>query len=139
MKLIALQISSLMSWLQHLVWTIIIQINTSLLVNWIFFRPRVSTNLCKTSFKFPGSKIWETVPLGLKCLPYYKLKKEWKYYLFIKQTWSYPYFACFFITNVIWVIFFSSFFCCHFSERDGVQLNSSWSFRHCPHMYIISF
>ena len=41
-----------------------------------YFRPRVSTNLRKMSFKFSAPKIWEILPLGLKGLPYYKFKKE---------------------------------------------------------------
>ena len=50
-----------------------------------YFRLRVSTNLGKTSFKFSAPKIWETVPPGLKCLPYHKFKKEWKSYLLTNQ------------------------------------------------------
>ena len=41
-----------------------------------YFRLRGSTNLGKMSFKFSAPKIWETVPLGFKCLPYHKFKKE---------------------------------------------------------------
>ena len=50
-----------------------------------YFRSRVSTNLRKMSFKFSAPKIWEILPLGLKGLPYYKFKKEWKSYLLINQ------------------------------------------------------
>ena len=50
-------------------------------------RRKVSTNLGKSSFKFSGSKIWETVPLSLKCVSYNTFKKEWKRQLFINQTW----------------------------------------------------
>ena len=42
-----------------------------------YFGPRVPTNLGKMSIKFSAPKIWETVPLGLKCLPYHKFEKEW--------------------------------------------------------------
>ena len=59
--------------------------NTRFVSNLNYFRPRVSTNLGKTFFKFSAPKIWETVPPGLKCLPYYKFKKEWKSYLLINQ------------------------------------------------------
>ena len=57
--------------------------NTRFICNLNYFRSRVSTNLGKTSFKFSAPKIWETVPSGLKCLPYHKFKKEWKFYLLI--------------------------------------------------------
>ena len=43
--------------------------------------------LGKTSFKFSAPKIWETVPPGLKCLPYHKFKKEWKSCLVTEQIW----------------------------------------------------
>ena len=46
------------------------------------FRPRVSTNLGKMSFKLSAPKI--------KCLPYHKFKKEWKFYLLINQIWFQP-------------------------------------------------
>ena len=36
--------------------------NTRFDSNLNYFRPRVSINLGKTSFKFPAPKIWETVP-----------------------------------------------------------------------------
>ena len=81
MKLIAFEIFSLMSWLQNRVYTIM----TRFVSNLNYFRPRVSTNLGKTSFKFSAPKIWETVPPGLKCLPYHKFKKEWKSYLLTNQ------------------------------------------------------
>ena len=60
--------------------------NTRFVSNLNYFRPRVSTNLGKTSFKFSAPKIWETVPPGLKCLPYHKFKKEWKSYLLINHS-----------------------------------------------------
>ena len=50
-----------------------------------YFRLRGSTNLGKMSFKFSAPKIWETVPPGLKCLPYHKFKKEWKSCLLTNQ------------------------------------------------------
>ena len=50
--------------------------NTRFVSNLNYFRPRVSTTLGKTSFKFSAPRIWETVPPGLKCLPYHKFKKE---------------------------------------------------------------
>ena len=59
--------------------------NPRFVSNLNYFRLRVSTNLGKTSFKFSAPKIWETVPPGLKCLAYYKFKKEWKYYLLTNQ------------------------------------------------------
>ena len=59
--------------------------NTRFVSNLNYFRPRVSTNLGKTSFKFSAPKIWETVPPGLKCLPYRKFKKEWKSCLLTNQ------------------------------------------------------
>ena len=59
--------------------------NTRFVTNLNYFRPRVSTNLGKTSVKFSAPKIWETVPPGLKCLPYHKFKKEWKSCLLISQ------------------------------------------------------
>ena len=59
--------------------------NTRFVSNLSYFRPRVSTNLGKTSFKFSAPKVWETVPLGLKCLPYHKFKKEWKSCLLTNQ------------------------------------------------------
>ena len=51
----------------------------------------ISTNLGKTSFKFSAPKIWETVPPGLKCLPYHKFKKEWKSCLLTNQIWPCSY------------------------------------------------
>ena len=59
--------------------------NTRFVSKLNYFRPRVSTNLGKKSFKFSAPKIWETVPPGLKCLPYQKFKKEWKSYLLTNQ------------------------------------------------------
>ena len=59
--------------------------NTRFVSNLNYFRPRVSTNLGKMSFKFSAPKIWETVPPGLKCLPYHKFKKEWKSCLLTNQ------------------------------------------------------
>ena len=58
--------------------------NTRFVSKLSYFKPRVSTNLGKMSFKFSSPKIWETVPLqvvlqvvlspsGLKCLPYHKV------------------------------------------------------------------
>ena len=47
---------------------------------------RGSTNLGNMFCKFSAPKIWETVPLGLKCLPYHKFKKEWKSYLLINHS-----------------------------------------------------
>ena len=61
--------------------------NTRFVCNLNYFRPRVSTNLGKTSFKFSAPNIWETVPPGLKCLPYHKFKKEWKSCLLTNQIW----------------------------------------------------
>ena len=43
--------------------------------------------LGKTSFKFSAPKIWETVPPGLKCLPYHNFKEEWKSCHLSNQTW----------------------------------------------------
>ena len=62
--------------------------NTRFVSKLNYFRSRVSTNLRKMSFKFSDPKIWETLPLGLKGLPYHKFKKEWKSYLLINQIWS---------------------------------------------------
>ena len=59
--------------------------NTRFVSNLNYFRRRVSTNLGKTSFKLSAPKIWETVPPGLKCLPYRKFKKEWKSCLLTNQ------------------------------------------------------
>ena len=59
--------------------------NTRFVSNLHYFRPRVSTNLGKTSNKFSAPKIWETVPPGLKYLPYHTFKKEWKSYLLTNQ------------------------------------------------------
>ena len=47
---------------------------------------KTEANLGKSSFKFSGSNIWETVLLSLKCVPYNTFKKEWKRQLLINQT-----------------------------------------------------
>ena len=60
--------------------------NTRFVSKLNYFRLRGSTNLGNMSFKFSASKIWETVPLGLKCLPYHKFKKKWKSYLLINHS-----------------------------------------------------
>ena len=70
--------------------------NIRFVSNLNYFRPRVSTNLGKTSFKFSAPKIWETVPPGLKCLPYHKFKKEWKSYLLTNQIWP-----CLYVLSLI--------------------------------------
>ena len=70
--------------------------NTRFVSNLNYFRPRVSTNLGKTSFKFSAPKIWETVLPGLKCLPYHKFQKEWKSFLLTNQIWP-----CLFILSLI--------------------------------------
>ena len=44
----------------------------------MLFRPRVSTNAGKSSFRFSGSKIWEILPVNLKCVSNNIFKKEWK-------------------------------------------------------------
>lgn len=51
--------------------------NTRFATNNNFFRPRVSTNMGKSSFIFSASKIWETVPTYLKYMPYNNFKREW--------------------------------------------------------------
>ena len=100
MRLIAFQIDSLMSWLQYHVYTIIRFVG-----NLNYFRPRVSTNLGRTSFKFSTPKIWETVPPGLKCLPYHKFKKEWKCCLLTNQIWP-----CLYVLSLILfeILFFTA-------------------------------
>ena len=70
--------------------------NKRFVSNLNYFRPRVSTNLGKTSFKFSAPKIWETVPPGLKCLPYHKFKKEWKSCLLTNQIWP-----CLYVLSLI--------------------------------------
>ena len=87
-----------MSWLQHRVYTII---STRFVSKLTYFRPRVSTNLGKMSFKFSAPKIWETVPLGLKCLPHHKFKKEWKSYLLVNWSLILALLICS-ITDIIW-------------------------------------
>ena len=82
--------------------------NTRFACNLNYSRPRVSTNLGKISFKFSASKIWETEQSGLKCLPYHKFKKEWKFCLLSNQIWSWL--VCS-ITDIIWD-FYSSLYCC---------------------------
>ena len=59
--------------------------NTRFANNLNFFRPRVSTNVGKSSFKFSRSKIWESVPSNLKNNIF---KREYKYYLLSNQIWS---------------------------------------------------
>ena len=68
--------------------------NTRFASNFNFFRPRVSTNLGKSSFKFSASKIWETVPLSLKYLfsswPSHSVRlalaiSEWLWSLFLRR------------------------------------------------------
>ena len=70
--------------------------NTRFVSNLNYFRPRVSTSLGKKSFKFSAPKIWETVPPGLKCLPYHKFKKEWKSCLLTNQIWP-----CLYVLSLI--------------------------------------
>ena len=55
--------------------------NTRFANNLNFLRPRVLTNMGKSMYRFSSSKIWESVPLRIKCLPYNTFKKEYKYYL----------------------------------------------------------
>ena len=96
-------------------------------------RPRVSTNLGKTSFKFSAPKFWDTVPPSLKCLPFHKFKKEWKSYLLTNQIWP-----CIYVLSLIWDII-SSLYCCRLSEHDGVQQESSCYFGHCTQMNLMPF
>ena len=70
--------------------------NTRFVSNLNYFRPRVSTNLGKTSFKFSAPKIWETVRPGRKCLPYHMFKKEWKSCLLTHQIWP-----CLYVLSLI--------------------------------------
>ena len=78
--------------------------NTRFVSNLNYFRPRVSTSLGKTSFKFSARKIWETVPPGRKCLPYHKFKKEWMSYHLTNQIWP-----CLYVLSLIlFEIFFLS-------------------------------
>ena len=79
--------------------------NTRFISNLNYSRPRVSTNLGKTSFKFSAPKIWETVPPGLKCLPYHKFKKEWNPCLLTNQIWP-----CLYLLSLILfeILFLSS-------------------------------
>ena len=108
--------------------------NTRFVSNLNYFRPRVSTNLGKTSFKFSAPKIWETVPPGLKCLPYHKFKKEWKSYLLTNQIWP----CLCSITDII-LDFISSLYCCRSSQHDGVQQESSCYFGHSTQIILMSF
>ena len=109
--------------------------NIRFVSNLNYFRPRVSTNLGKTSFKFSAPKVWETVAPGLKCLPYHKFKKEWKS-LSSNQP-NLTLLICS-ITDIIWD-FISSLYCCRLSEHDGVQQESSCNFGHCTQMNLMSF
>ena len=108
-----------------------ISVNTRFVSNMNYFRPRVSTNLGKKSFKFSAPKIWETVPPGLKCLPYHKFKKEWKSCLLANQIWP-----CLYVLSLR---FYSSFYCCRLFEHDGVQQESSCFLGHCTQMNLMSF
>ena len=79
-----------MPWLQHPVCTKI----QDLLVNWIFFRPRVSSNLgLKRLLIFLVQKSEKLCHFSQMST---KFKKEWNTIFFY-----YPYFLCFFITDVI--------------------------------------
>ena len=108
--------------------------NTRFVSNLNYFRPRVSTNLGKTSFKFSAPKIWETVPPGLKCLPYHKFKKEWKSCLLTNQIWpEYMFYHWYYLR------FYSTLYCCQLFQYDGVQQESSCYFGHRTQMNLISF
>ena len=49
--------------------------NTRYAANQNFFKPSVRTNYGTSAFKFSATKIWESVPLELKCIPYMLFKK----------------------------------------------------------------
>ena len=61
--------------------------NTRFANNLNFFRPRVSTNMGKSTYRFSSPKIWESIPLRIKSLPYNTFKNEYKCYLLYNQTW----------------------------------------------------
>ena len=71
--------------------------NTRFVSELNYFRPRVFTNLVRMSFKFSAPKIWETVPLGLKCLSYNKFEKEWNSYLLINRNLAYMFYHCYYL------------------------------------------
>ena len=60
--------------------------NTRFANNLNFFRPRVSTNMGKSTYRFSSPKIWESMPLRIKSLPYNTFKNEYKCYLLYNQT-----------------------------------------------------
>ena len=60
--------------------------NTRFANNLNFFRPRVSTNMGKSTYRFSSPKIWESIPLRIKSLPYNTFKNEYKCYLLYNQT-----------------------------------------------------
>ena len=80
-----------------------ISVNTRFVSNMNYFRPRVSTNLGKTSFKFSAPKIWETVLPCLKCLPYHKFKKEWKSCLLTNQIWPCLYVLSLILSKIVFL------------------------------------
>ena len=98
-------------------------------------RPRVSTNLGKTSFKFSAPKIWETVPPGLKCLPYHKFKKEWKSCLLTNQIWPCLYVLSLILSEILFPLFTAA----DYLNMNGVQQESSCFFGHCTQMNLMLF
>ena len=53
-----------------------------------FRRPQINNNYGASTFSFIASKIWETIPLELKKLCYYRFSKHFKLYLLNSQSVS---------------------------------------------------
>ena len=61
-----------------------------------FWQTEVTLFITCHAIPHPAPKIWETVPPGLKGLPYQKFKKEWKSYLLTNQIWP-----CLYVVSLI--------------------------------------
>ena len=110
---------------------------TRLVSNLNYFRPRVSTNLGRTSFtrNSPLQKSRRLYRLVSSVCHIISLRKNGIsiFYKPTKSDLAYVFYHWYYLR------FYSSLYCCRLFEHDGVQQESSCYFGHCTQMNLMFF